>query len=84
METPPINSTTRSEILSRIVSDPETLHGKARIRGTRIPVYLIVRFIAAGQTIPEILEDYPSLTPEDIKAALQYAAKLAESEAYAI
>ena len=74
----------KSDMLARIVSDPETLHGKARIKGTRIPVYLIVQLIAAGETIQTILEDYPSLSEEDIKAALQYAAKLTEFEAYAI
>jgi uncharacterized protein (DUF433 family) len=74
----------KGEMFARIVSDPETLHGKPRIKGTRIAVYLIVGLIAAGETIPNILEDFPSLTEEDIKAALQYAAKLAEFEAYAI
>ncbi len=84
METQAFGSSARDEMFMRIVSDPDTLHGKPRIKGTRIPVYLIVQLIAAGESIPAILEDYPSLTNEDIKAALQYAAKLAEYEAYAI
>ena len=84
MEPHTFDSSATDEILSRIVSDPDTLRGKPRIRGTRIPVYLIVQLIAAGESIPAILEDYPSLTSDDIKAALQYAAKLAEFEAYAI
>ncbi|HZK76012.1 MAG TPA: DUF433 domain-containing protein [Candidatus Kapabacteria bacterium] len=71
-------------LLTRITSDPDTLHGKPRIKGTRIPVYLIVQLVAAGENVQTILEDYPSLTAEDIRAALQYAARLAEFEAYAI
>ena len=72
------------ELLKHIVSDADTLHGKPRIIGTRIPVYLIVGLVAAGESIDVILEDYPSLSAEDIKAALHYAAKLAEYESYAI
>ena len=78
------NSDSQAALLARITSDPETLHGKSRIKGTRIPVYMIVQLVAAGESTQTILEDYPSLTPEDIKAALQYAARLAEFEAYAI
>jgi uncharacterized protein (DUF433 family) len=74
----------QSDFLDRIVSDPDTLHGKPRIKGTRIPVYLIVQLIAVGETTKTILEDYPSLKEQDIRAALQYAAKLTEFEAYAI
>ena len=61
-----------NDLLLRITSDPDTLHGKPRIKGTRIPVYLVVNLIAAGESIPHILEDYPSLTKEDISAALRY------------
>ncbi len=84
MEATNFTSSQLDATLARIVSDPDTLHGKPRIKGTRIPVYLIVQLIAAGESIPVILEDYPSLNNDDIKAALQYAAKLAEYEAYAI
>lgn len=72
------------EIFERISSDPDILHGKPCIKGTRIPVYLIVSLVAEGVSVNEILKDYPSLSPEDIKAAVKYAAKLAEYEAYAI
>ena len=72
------------EIFERISSDPDILHGKPCIKGTRIPVYLIVSLIAEGETVENIIKDYPSLTPEDIKAAIHYAAKLSEYEAYAI
>ncbi len=72
------------EIFGRISSDPDILHGKPCIKGTRIPVYLIVSLVAEGESMENIIKDYPSLTPEDIKAALRYAAKLSEYEAYAI
>ena len=72
------------EMFERISSDPDILHGKPCVRGTRIPVYLIVSLIAEGETVENIIKDYPSLTPEDIRAALRYAAKLSEYEAYAI
>jgi uncharacterized protein (DUF433 family) len=72
------------EMFERISSDPDILHGKPCVRGTRIPVYLIVSLIAEGETVENIIKDYPSLTPEDIRAALRYAAKLSEYEAYAL
>ncbi|MCJ7640359.1 MAG: DUF433 domain-containing protein, partial [Desulfobacterales bacterium] len=55
-------------------------HGQACIKGTRIPVYLIVKMLANGDTIEELLEDYPSITREDILACLAYAGALAEDE----
>ena len=70
--------------LERISSNPDILHGKPCIKGTRIPVYLIISLVAAGETTEHILTDYPSLTAEDIRAALQYASRLAEHEAYAL
>jgi len=74
----------RNELFDRISSDPDICHGKPCIKGTRIPVYLIVSLVAEGVGTDEIIKDYPSLTKEDIKAAIQYAAKLCEYEAYAI
>ena len=72
------------KIFQRISSDPDICHGKPCIKGTRIPVYLIVSLVAEGESIESIIQDYPSLTPEDIKAAIHYAAKLCEYEAYAL
>lgn len=72
------------EIFKRISSDPEILHGKPCIKGTRIPVYLIVSLVGEGILVKEIIKDYPSLKPEDIKAAVKYASKLCEYEAYAV
>ena len=64
----------------RISVDPKVCHGQACVRGTRIPVHQIVRMLANGDTIEELLEDYPSLEREDIFACLDYAAALAEEQ----
>ena len=56
--------------------NPAICHGKACIRGTRVMVSVILDNIAAGVGRPEILTSYPSLRPEDIDAALAYAAEL--------
>lgn len=66
--------------LKRIVVDPKVLVGKPVIRGTRIPVYLILQLLEAGKTIDEIVDDYPILTPEDVKAAIHYAELLVKYE----
>ena len=60
----------------RLVSDPQTLHGKVRIRGTRIPVSVVLDNLAAGIREGEILASYPSLTHEDVRACLQHAAEV--------
>jgi uncharacterized protein (DUF433 family) len=71
-------------ILEKIYSDPDICHGKPCIKGTRIPVYLIVSLVSEGELPESIIKDYPSITYDDIKAAVKYAAKLCEYEAYAI
>ena len=63
---------TRDDLLQRISIDPNICFGKPCIRGTRIWVSLIIENLAAGASEAEILENYPSLAPEDIKAALAY------------
>jgi uncharacterized protein (DUF433 family) len=68
------------ELLDRITVDSDVLFGKPVIKGTRIPVYLIVELVANGISKEEILKEYPRLKEEDIKAALLYASKLVESE----
>ncbi len=60
----------------RIATDPGVLAGKPVIRGTRIPVYLILELLAAGNSRQEILKEYPQLTDEDITAAMEYASGL--------
>ena len=64
----------------RIVSTPEVLRGKPRIRGTRIPVSLILGYLAAEYTYDEIIEEFPDLEKEDILACLDYARELSEIE----
>jgi len=60
--------------------NPKICHGQACIKGTRIPVHQIVRMLANGDTIDELLKEYPSLKREDILACLDYAATLAEEQ----
>jgi len=64
----------------RISIDPKVCHGQACIKGTRIPVHQIVRMLANGDTVEDLLEEYPSLKREDILACLDYVASLAEEQ----
>jgi uncharacterized protein (DUF433 family) len=59
---------------SRIEVNPKIMLGKPVIRGTRIPVELILRKLAEGATEADLLESYPHLTTTDIRAAITYAA----------
>ena len=61
-----------------ITINPAVLHGKACIRGTRIPVAVVLANLADGLSASEIIRSYPSLTAESIQAALAYAADLAQ------
>lgn len=65
----------------RIVLDPKIMAGKPVIRGTRIPVELLVRMVAQGIPETEILQEYPRLQTDDIRAALNYAAQVLADEA---
>jgi uncharacterized protein (DUF433 family) len=58
----------------RITADPKVMFGKPVIRGTRIPVELLLRKLAAGMTEEQILEHHPQLTTEDLRAAAAFAA----------
>ena len=64
-------------LLERISIDPHVCFGKPCIRGTRIWVSLILDFLANGTTMEELLEEYPQLTLEDIRAAIAYGAEMA-------
>jgi uncharacterized protein (DUF433 family) len=66
----------REELLERISIDPDVCFGRPCIRGTRIWVSLIVDNIAEGVSEAELLEAFPQLKPEDIRAALAYAAEM--------
>ena len=64
----------------RISIDPQICHGQACVRGTRIPVHQLVRMLANGDTVEDLLVEFPSLTREDIMASLDYAADLTEEQ----
>ena len=59
--------------LDRITLEPEKRGGKPCIRGLRITVYDVLEYLASGMTEAEILEDFPDLEREDIRAALAFA-----------
>lgn len=61
-----------------ITSDPEVIRGKPRLMGTRIPVSLILGYLAAGKTTEDIIAEFPGLTQKQIAACLDYARDLAE------
>ena len=63
-----------------IVSTPDVLRGKPRIKETRIPVSLILGYLADGNTSEEIIQEFPDLTKEQIAACLDYARELSEFE----
>jgi uncharacterized protein (DUF433 family) len=63
-----------------IESTPDVLRGKPRIRGTRIPVGLILGYLAAGSSAAEIIKEFPDLAEHQIAACLGYARELAEFE----
>ena len=63
-----------------IVSTPDVLRGKPRIQGTRIPVSLILGYLADGRTVEEIILEFSDLKAEQIAACLDYARELAEYE----
>jgi uncharacterized protein (DUF433 family) len=64
----------------RVVASPEVMMGKPCVKGTRIPVYLLLEKMAAGETFDQLLSAYPQLATEDLRACLEYAAALAAEE----
>ena len=78
-------TTTRSKKpapLDRITFDAGIMGGRACIRGMRVPVSVIVKQVAHGATVDDIISDYPELEPEDIRQALQYAAWLTDEQVF--
>jgi uncharacterized protein (DUF433 family) len=67
-----------------IAVDPMVCHGQACIRGTRIPVSVVLDNLAAGVGAAELLRSYPSLTPEAIQGAVAYAAEIARERVLAL
>ncbi len=66
----------------RVEVRPGILGGKPVIRGTRIPVYMILDMASAGMGTKQILREYPQLKEEDVAAALEYAATVLKKEEY--
>lgn len=64
----------------KIQINPKIMCGKPVIKGTRIPVYLILNLLATGYNFERIIKAYPELTSNDIKAALEYAGNLTRRE----
>jgi len=65
-----------NSLLERISIDPNVCHGKPCIKGTRVWVSTILDNLAANESVEEILAAYPSLTPDDVRAAVAYAAEM--------
>jgi len=65
----------RMDWRDRIASDPSICHGQACVRGTRVPVSVVLDNLASGLTPEAIVASYPSLTLEDVRAAIAYAAE---------
>jgi len=61
---------------SRIVIDPTVCNGRPVVRGTRITVQTILEFLGSGDSIPDIIEEYPTLTHEDVLACLRFSSRL--------
>ena len=70
--------------LEFIEADPSVLHGQARIRGTRIPVSVVLDCLAAGMPDDEIKRQYPSLPEGSVRAAIAYGALLAREELHPV
>ena len=70
--------------LERITHDPNTMAGRACIRGMRVTVSLVLGLVADGMSTDEIIDAYPYLEPEDIQQSLKYAAWLADESVYPV
>jgi len=75
---------THEELLKRVIVDPAVCAGKPCVRGTRIYIAVILDALAEGLTPEEIIDHYPSLTVDDVRAAVAYAADLARENVWKI
>jgi uncharacterized protein (DUF433 family) len=69
-----------TKLLKRITIEPTVMLGKPVIKGTRMPVDLLVEKVAFGTSVQELLEDYPFLKADDVRAALLYSARCISAE----
>lgn len=68
------------DYMRHIIRDPAICGGHPVIKGTRVPLRTILASLAEGDTIEEIVDDFPTLTPEDVRAAIAFAAASAEED----
>ena len=68
-------------LINRITLNPDICHGKPTIRNMRYPVEMILDLLSSGMSFQEIMEDYPAIEEEDIKACLTYASRLTKIKA---
>jgi uncharacterized protein (DUF433 family) len=73
-----------SPFSDRISVDPNVCHGQPCVKGTRVMVWLVLNYLANGDSIEDILAAYPNLTREDIRACLAYAAEAARERVVSI
>ena len=62
--------------MSKIIIDPDICNGVPTVQGTRITAQTVLEFLSAGDSIDEVLQEYPSLSREDVLACLAYSARL--------
>jgi len=76
--------TPREEIIAqqrkRIIRDPQVCGGEPVFKGTRVPLRTVLARLAEGDTIEQILADFPTLTPEDLRSAIAFAAASAQED----
>lgn len=70
-----------NELLKRIICDSQICSGKPCIKGTRIPIHIILDLLAAGEDYEGVKRAYPNITDEDIRACITYASILVDEEA---
>jgi uncharacterized protein (DUF433 family) len=75
---------TNEQLLERVTIDSAVCHGQPCIRGTRVLVTVVLDALAAGLSAAEIVEHYPTLTVDDVRAAAAYGAWLAKQEIHAL
>jgi uncharacterized protein (DUF433 family) len=63
-------------VFERITVQPDICNGKPVIRGTRITVQTVLEFLAAGDSVEDVLAEYPGLTADDVRACLDYASRV--------
>jgi uncharacterized protein (DUF433 family) len=82
--TDPMSDETHNGWRDHITVDPAVCHGKACLRGTRVPVSVVLDNLAGGLSSEEICSSYPSVTPDAVRAAIAYAAELTRERVVSI